>query len=68
MVSVQIIRHNSSSALNGEEIGSIDYKSMEREFRRELNLLLDEEIKQDNDLSPKDPYFGPNSHYQHYWT
>ena len=24
--------------------------------------------EQDNDLSPKDPYFGPDSHYQHYWT
>lgn len=52
MVSVQIIRYNSSSALNGEEIGSIDYASMEREFKRKLNLLLDKEIEQDNELSP----------------
>ena len=51
MVSVQIMRHNSSSALNGEEIGSIDYASMERQFKRELNLLLDQEIRKDNDLT-----------------
>ena len=50
MVSVQIMRHNSSSALNGEEIGSIDYASMERQFKRELNLLLDQEIRQDNNI------------------
>ena len=51
MVSVQIMRHNSSSALNGEEIGSIDYASMERQFKRELNLLLDQEIRQDNNIN-----------------
>ena len=42
MISVQVIRHNSSSALNGEEIGSIDYGSMKRQFERELNLLQDQ--------------------------
>jgi hypothetical protein len=29
----------------------IDYTAMEREFKREMNLLLDEEIRQDNNLS-----------------
>jgi hypothetical protein len=29
----------------------IDYAGMEREFKREMNLLLDEEIRQDNNLS-----------------
>ncbi len=42
MISVQIIRHNSSSALNGEEIGSINYRSMKLEFKRELDLLQDQ--------------------------
>jgi len=34
-----------------------DYASMEKEFRHQMNLLVDEEIRQDNDLSPKAPHF-----------
>ena len=41
--------------IDGQGSQTVDYKSMEDEFRKEMNLLLDEEIRQDNDLSPKDP-------------
>ena len=41
--------------IDGQGSQTIDYKSMEDEFRKEMNLLLDEEIRQDNDLNPKDP-------------
>ena len=41
--------------IDGQGSQTVDYKSMEDEFRKEMNLLLDEEIRQDNDLNPKDP-------------
>ena len=41
--------------IDGQGSQTIDYKSMEDEFRKEMNLLVDEELRQDNDLNPKDP-------------
>ena len=29
-----------------------DYAAMEKEFRSEMNLLVDDELRQDNDLNP----------------
>ena len=34
--------------IDGQGSQTVDYKSMEDEFRKEMNLLLDEEIRQDN--------------------
>ena len=34
--------------IDGQGSQTIDYKSMEDEFRKEMNLLVDEEIRQDN--------------------
>jgi len=40
MIIVPIIYHN-----DGYDDNTIDYTAMEREFRKEMNLLLDAEIK-----------------------
>ena len=32
-----------------------DYASMEKEFRHQMNLLVDDELRQDNDLNPGSP-------------
>ena len=34
--------------IDGQGSQTIDYKSMEDQFRKEMNILVDEEIRQDN--------------------
>ena len=48
MITIPIIYRNDNSNDN-----IIDYTAMEREFKREMNLLVDEEIKQDNSMQSR---------------
>ena len=50
MITIPIIYRNNDD--------TIDYAEMEREFKRELNLLMDEEMRQDNSLSSPQSRFN----------
>ena len=49
MITIPIIYKNDDT---------IDYAEMEREFKREMNLLVDEELRQDNSLSSPQSRFN----------
>ena len=53
MIVIPIIYHN-----DGHNDDIIDYAAMEREFKKEMNLLVDEEMRQDNDLSSPQSRFN----------